>query len=66
MSQAMNNLGVVMRNIQRPSLAEIDRLGAFGVATIHEAMGRVGLMKPTIRPVYAGARLCGKIGRAHV
>ncbi len=59
MSQAMNNLGVVMRNIQRPSLAEIDRLGAFGVATIHEAMGRVGLMKPTIRPVYAGARLCG-------
>ena len=46
MSQPMNNLGVVVRNYQRPSLADIDRLGAFGVATIHEAVGRVGLVKP--------------------
>lgn len=55
----MNNLGIVVRNIQRADSAAIARLAKFGVATIHEAMGRVGLMKPYMRPVYAGAALCG-------
>lgn len=56
---ANNELGVVHTSIERPDPALVDRLTAFGVATIHEAMGRVGLMRPYIRPVYPGARLCG-------
>ena len=59
MNIPMNNLGVVKRNIVRADQAAVDQLSRFGVATIHEAMGRVGLMKPTLRPIYAGAHLCG-------
>jgi 4-hydroxy-4-methyl-2-oxoglutarate aldolase len=55
----MNNLGVVQRNIVRADRAAVDKLARYGVATIHEAMGRVGLTKPYLRPVYAGARLAG-------
>ena len=55
----MNNLGVVKRNIVRADKAAVDKLSRFGVATIHEAMGRVGLMKPYMRPIYTGAHLCG-------
>ena len=55
----MNQLGVVKRRIERADKAAVEKLSQFGVATIHEAMGRVGLMKPYMRPVYAGARLCG-------
>ncbi|PLK48751.1 4-carboxy-4-hydroxy-2-oxoadipate aldolase/oxaloacetate decarboxylase [Uliginosibacterium sp. TH139] len=56
---SMNNLGVVRTQIERADLAAVEHLSRFGVATIHEAMGRVGLLKPTIRPIYAGAHLCG-------
>ena len=56
---SMNNLGIVKRNIVRADQAAVEKLSQFGVATIHEAMGRVGLMQPTIRPVYVGARICG-------
>jgi 4-hydroxy-4-methyl-2-oxoglutarate aldolase len=56
---SMNNLGIVKRNIVRADRAAVDRLARFGVATIHEAMGRVGLMKPYMRPIYAGAHTCG-------
>ncbi len=59
MSTPLNNLGIVRRNIERAERAAVDRLGHFGVATVHEAMGRVGLMKPYLRPIYPGARVCG-------
>ncbi len=59
MSAPMNDLGIVRRNIARADKAAIDKLARFGVATIHEAMGRVGLMHPYMRPIYAGAHMCG-------
>ena len=59
MSLPMNSLGIVKRNIVRANKSAVDQLSKFGVATIHEAMGRVGLMKPYMRPIYAGAHLCG-------
>ena len=55
----MYELGVVYRNIQRTEAHVADRLGGFGSATVHEAMGRVGLMKPYMRPIYAGAEVSG-------
>jgi len=55
----MNNLGIVKRNITRAEPAAVAGLSRFGVATIHEAMGRVGLMKPYMRPIYNEARICG-------
>jgi 4-hydroxy-4-methyl-2-oxoglutarate aldolase len=55
----MDELGVVYRNVRRADQEVAARLGALGVATVHEAMGRTGLMKPYMRPVYAGAQACG-------
>jgi len=55
----MYELGVVYRSIQRTDANVADKLGAFGSATVHEAMGRVGLMKPGMRPIYAGAQVSG-------
>jgi len=59
MSQAMNPLGIVRRTIQRADPAAVAKLARFGAATVHEAMGRVGLMKPYLRPIYPGAQACG-------
>ncbi|MCY7319477.1 MAG: 4-carboxy-4-hydroxy-2-oxoadipate aldolase/oxaloacetate decarboxylase [Ramlibacter sp.] len=55
----MFELGVVYRNIRRADKAAADGLGKFGSATVHEAMGRVGLMKTYMRPIYAGAQVSG-------
>jgi 4-hydroxy-4-methyl-2-oxoglutarate aldolase len=55
----MHELGIVKRNIRRADKAAVDRLAKFGSATVHEAMGRVGLMKPYLRPIYTGAKACG-------
>jgi 4-hydroxy-4-methyl-2-oxoglutarate aldolase len=59
MTMGMNDLGIVKRNIVRADRAAVEGLARVGVATIHEAMGRVGLLKPYMRPIYAGAHLCG-------
>ena len=50
---------IVVRRIKRVDAGLVQRLGALGVATAHEACGRVGLMKPYMRPIYSGAEAAG-------
>ena len=59
MSTPMNNLGIVKRNITRADKGAVEQLGLYGVATVHEAMGRLGLMHTVMRPIYKGARVSG-------
>jgi 4-hydroxy-4-methyl-2-oxoglutarate aldolase len=52
-------MSVVVRNIPRVERTLAERFSAFGVATVHEAQGRCGLLSPALRPIYAGARIAG-------
>ena len=51
--------GIAVRNIERADAGAVARLSRYGVATVHEAQGRTGLLRSTLRPVYPGAVACG-------
>ena len=55
----MFELGIVKRNINRADRVAADALGHFGSATVHEALGRVGLLQPYMRPIQSGAQVSG-------
>jgi len=55
----MYELGVVYRHIQRADRAAADGLACLGSATVHEALGRVGLLQPALRPIATGQQVSG-------
>jgi 4-hydroxy-4-methyl-2-oxoglutarate aldolase len=52
-------MGTVIRNIPRTPIEKLDKLQGYGVATVHEVLGRTGLMKPYMRPITHGQRTSG-------
>ena len=60
-SSTLQQLGVVHRKVARADAAAVEKLSRFGVSTVHEALGRLGLMQPRIRPIHPDARFCGPV-----
>src|SRR5690606_5378255 len=58
-SMMIGKSGIAVRNIERTPQGIVPELGKYGAATIPEAMGRVGLLAPYMRPIYAGAKVHG-------
>jgi 4-hydroxy-4-methyl-2-oxoglutarate aldolase len=52
-------MGTVVKNISRSSSEQLRELASAGTATVHEALGRINLMQPYMRPIYAGASIAG-------
>ena len=52
---------VAVKHIKRTSIDIVDALGEQGASTVHEAQGRIGIMKPYMRPIYAGARIAAML-----
>jgi 4-hydroxy-4-methyl-2-oxoglutarate aldolase len=51
--------GIAVKQVSRADAASVAALAKYGVATVHEAMGRMGLLDSTMRPIYPGAKICG-------
>ncbi len=59
MSAKLNETGIVHRTINRTETNIVEQLARFDVATVHEALGRTGLLDSNMRPAWQGARMCG-------